>query len=125
IVPENHTRNLPYLDNLLVLRDILRLAEFEVEIGSLTASNEVLNLQSASGADIVQQPLKMEAGRLLTVGGFNADAIVLNNDCTSGWPGMLKDIAQPILPSPQMGWWRRKKSQHFTAYSAIAQEFSA
>lgn len=124
IVPENHTRNLPYLDNLLVLREILRLAEFEVEIGSLTATDQPLLLQTAAGVEIVQQSLRKEHGKLVTDTGFSADAILLNNDCTSGWPELLKDISQPVFPSPHMGWWRRKKSQHFSAYSSLAHEFS-
>ena len=37
---------------------------------------------------------------------------MLNNDLTSG---PLPDLGVPILPPPQMGWYQRRKSDHFKA----------
>lgn len=123
IVPENHTRNVPYFDNLATLERILRLAGFEVEIGSLVAEAPT-SFASASGAHIVQQPLAKVGDKLTTATGFVPDVVLLNNDCSSGPPPLLAAIAQPILPPVEKGWYQRLKSQHFTAYGALAGEFA-
>lgn len=125
IVPESHTRNLPYLDNLRVLSDIMAQAGFEVVIGSLAMpAGKPLALTTASGAEIVQHPLVQQGGRLMTEAGFDPDVILLNNDCTSGWPPLLQSIAQPIVPSPALGWHNRKKETHFLQYDRLAREFA-
>ncbi len=121
IVPEDHTRNLAYLDNLLALKRIIESAGLEVQIGSL---QEARKLTSLSGQDVVQHALVKENGRLRTQGGFTPDFIVLNNDCTSGIPPLLAGLSQPIVPPPEMGWHARRKSAHFTAYGQLAQEFA-
>src|SRR5579864_3572851 len=48
IIPENHTRNLYYLENLAVLAGLVADSGVEVRIGSLVAT-EPLALASASG----------------------------------------------------------------------------
>jgi glutamate--cysteine ligase len=39
-------------------------------------------------------------------------------------PDILNNIQTVVLPSPKMGWWNRKKTEHFKAYSAIVQDFA-
>jgi glutamate--cysteine ligase len=125
LIPENHTRNLAYLDNLAVLQDLLQQAGAQVEIGSLIAESGMpLVLQSASGKTITEHPLKKENGKLFLENGFMPDLIVLNNDMTSGVPEVLKDVVQAIVPCPEMGWWRRRKSVHFAAYKTLAEDFA-
>jgi glutamate--cysteine ligase len=53
IVPENHTRNLYYLENLAVLADLVQETGVEVRIGSLAAT-ETLALTSASGRAVTE-----------------------------------------------------------------------
>lgn len=125
IFPEAHTRNLPYLDNLHSLQNILLRAGFEVQIGTMMPThNEVLTLESASGHTIAQQPLIVSHSKLQTSSGFIPDIIILNNDCTAGVPDLLKNITQPILPTPCMGWFQRRKSDHFRAYDQLANHFA-
>ena len=123
IVPENHTRNLFYLDNLSVLQSILMVAGAEVEIGTL-ASDETLNLTAANGCGITQHPLIKEGSVLRTKGGFTPELIVLNNDLTAGFPDMLRGVSQMITPRPRQGWFRRRKSIYFEAYDGLAKEFA-
>ncbi len=115
IVPENHTRNLGYLDNVAVLSDILSQAGYEVEIASLTATERV-SLCTLSGAEMTQTPFADVK---------NIDAYILNNDCTSGLPPALAALDTPVFPPPTMGWYRRRKSVHFAAYQKLAEDFSA
>lgn len=123
IVPESHTRNLAYLDNLLALQDLLESVGLQAVIGSLQAQAPLV-LTALSGGEVTQRPLIRRGDRLEAEGGFVPDLIILNNDCTSGVPPLLEGIAQPVLPPPEMGWWRRRKSAHFTAYRALAEAFA-
>lgn len=122
IVPENHTRNLAYLDNLHVLSTLLEQAGLTVKIGSLTAQDEAHVLTSFSGHPVRQEPLKRDGTTLQTVSGFVPELIISNNDFTSSVPQLLAHLAQPIIPSPTLGWHRRRKSAHFTAYNQLARE---
>ena len=123
IVPENHTRNLYYLENLAVLAELVDAAGVEVRIGSLTAT-EPLSLSSASGRPVAEFPLKREGNVLATSDGFTPDFILLNNDLTSGVPEILEGVSQPMEPPLKMGWWSRRKSEHFRAYEEIVREFA-
>ncbi len=126
IIPENHTRNLPYFDNLAVLSSLLEKAGMETKIGSLAApAGEILNFTSAQEKEIQQYPLKEKGGKLMLENGFNPDLIIMNNDMSSGVPDMLQNISQPIIPPTNMGWFRRRKSAHFAAYKKLAENFCA
>src|SRR5687768_7993608 len=71
IIPENHTRNLSYLENLTVLMDIFEAADVEVRLGSLIAPlGQPVVLQSISGRTLTEYPLKREDGTLMLESGF-------------------------------------------------------
>lgn len=124
IIPENHTRNLAYLDNLASLSSLLEEAGASVHIGTLQDVTEPLILQSASGATLKQYPMCKEKNTLRTCDGFTPDVILLNNDLTAGFPDVLRGITQPIKPPPELGWHRRRKSIHFGAYEKISRRFA-
>ena len=124
IIPENHTRNQGYIDNLFALRSILRDAGCEVEIGSLLATDAAIEVATSTGEVIREMPLKREGSLLKTAHGFSPQLIVLNNDLTGGLPEALRGVAQPIAPRPSQGWHRRRKSIHFDAYDKLAREFA-
>jgi glutamate--cysteine ligase len=123
IVPENHTRNLFYLENLAVLAELVRAAGAEVRIGSLTAT-EPLALTSQSGRPVAESVLLRQGDVLATADGFTPDFVLLNNDCTAGPPALLEGIRQPVEPPFKLGWYNRRKTEHFRAYDEIAQEFA-
>ncbi len=125
IIPENHTRNLAYFDNLATLLSLFGNAGVEVKIGSLIApAGEILNFTSASGVEIQQYPL-VKTGTILSLeNGFTPDVIIMNNDMTSGIPDILKNIEQPIIPSLYMGWFQRRKSTHFAEYKKLIEDFA-
>ncbi len=123
IIPENHTRNLAYIENLFVLSGLISETGREVRIGSLTAT-EPLSLQSMNENTVMEFPLIRTNNRISTSDGFEPDLIILNNDCTAGAPEILIGIKQPIEPSYHMGWYTRRKSEHFRAYTQITREFA-
>lgn len=129
LVPENHTRNRWYLENVAVLATILRQTGLEVRLGSLnpeiTAPTE---LETATGKKLTVEPLKRfesGSGARLGVEGFDPCAILLNNDLSSGIPEILRGLAgQVLLPPLHAGWAVRTKSRHFRAYDDVAADFA-
>lgn len=124
IIPENHTRNLPYLDNVAALMGLFETNGVTVELGSLIAgSGKPVVLQSPSGRTLTQYPLRRDGNRLALENGFAPDLIIVNNDMTSGSPEILQSLEQPVLPPVGMGWYRRRKSVHFAAYKQLVDAF--
>ncbi|MBC7386496.1 MAG: glutamate--cysteine ligase [Cryobacterium sp.] len=129
IIPEFHTTNLYYLENLHYLRTLVTNAGFEVRIGWLSdpVISEATILTSMTGKEISVDPLEVHDG-IASVGSgdqhFVPDVILLNNDFSGGYPPILDEIQQPILPSHRLGWHTRKKSEHFRHYNRLAKEFA-
>ncbi len=121
IIPENHTRNLRYLENVRYLQEILS-ASAEVLVGTLLAEKAEIDLEN--GHFVTLHPVIKKSEKVVTVDGFEADVIVLNNDLTDGIPEIFVDVATPIVPSKNMGWHRRTKSQHFDIYNQLAGELA-
>lgn len=127
IIPESHTQNRFYAENLATLVDLLRQAGFETEVGWYSndlAQTDAVVLESVSGRKLTAQPLKILGQRLSTAAGFTPDLILINNDFSSGYPKTLDQVEQPIIPSHALGWHTRKKSEHFIYYNELAAEFS-
>jgi glutamate--cysteine ligase len=124
LIPENHTRNMFYLQNVVALQTILRHAGMNVRIGSLlpeiTAPTEIA---LPDGATLTLEPLKRNGNRL-SVDGFDPCVILLNNDLSGGVPEILRNLEQTLLPPLHAGWFMRRKSNHFAAYRQVAAEFA-
>jgi glutamate--cysteine ligase len=124
LIPESHTRNKFYMENVSVLHRLISKAGFEVRIGSLISDlNEVKSFNLDSGDEVHLYPIRREDNRL-TLDGFEPDLIVLNNDLSGGRPELLENITQAIIPKLELGWSSRLKSVHFGHYQQIAKEFS-
>jgi glutamate--cysteine ligase len=124
LIPENHTRNTFYLQNVVALATILRHAGLQVRIGSLLPEiTAPTTLDLPDGSSLTLEPLKREGDRL-RLDGFDPCAILLNNDLTAGIPDILKNLDQPVIPPLGAGWYTRRKSSHFSAYNHVAEEFA-
>jgi glutamate--cysteine ligase len=125
VIPERHTENLFYLENLRILVGLLRLTGADVRIGwyDLEKEDREFTLNTASGEVIEARPIRIRDG-ILSVGEFIPDLVVLNNDFSSGYPKPLDEVRQPIAPSHKLGWHSRKKSSHFKHYNALAEDFA-
>jgi glutamate--cysteine ligase len=63
--------------------------------------------------------------RRLGLHDFDPCTILLNNDLSSGIPGILEEIhEQYLLPPLHAGWSVRRKSNHFRSYEEVAKRFS-
>ena len=126
IIPEKHTRNPFYLQNVAQLSKILRLTGLNVRLGSLDeAIVAPTELQLPNGETLTIEPLERN-GRRITLGNgsFDPCTILLNNDLSSGSPTILENIKeQVLLPQLHAGWTVRRKSTHFSAYDDVAKKF--
>ncbi len=126
IIPENHTRNAGYIANLVHIFKLFEVAGYEVVCGRLEEGvHEPVMLEGLDGVSLISYPLQRQGERVVTCDGFDADLVVLNNDLTSGFPELLHDLMQPIIPHPKLGWYQRRKSQHFELYQQVAERFGA
>jgi glutamate--cysteine ligase len=125
LVPENHTRNLHYLQNIAVLKRILEGAGLTVRIGSLIPDlKEPLELETSAGEKLVVEPIQRKGNRVM-LDGFDPCAVLLNNDLSAGVPPILAGIEQDVLPPVIAGWATRRKSHHFHVYDRIAERFAS
>ena len=126
IIPENHTRNLFYLQNVAALADIVRKTGLTVRFGSLIPElKEPLTLDLPNGGQLTLEPVQ-RIGNRLHLTDFDPCSILLNNDLSAGAPAILQglDPTQTMLPPLHAGWATRRKSNHFTAYDQIAHQFA-
>ncbi len=129
LVPENHTRNQFYLQNVARLATILQHTGLNVRVGSLLPEiTEPTVLDLPDGQKLTLEPLRRLGigGRRLGLDGFDPCAVLLNNDLSAGVPLLLQNLhEQTVLPPLNAGWHVRRKSRHFAAYQEIAGRFAA
>ncbi|OAM29122.1 glutamate--cysteine ligase [Eikenella corrodens] len=125
IVPENHTRNTFYLENVYALSNILQQAGFTVRLGSLNPEiTEPSEFKTALGHTILLEPLLRTRERVHLADGFSPCLVLLNNDLSGGVPEILQGIRHTVLPPLHGGWTTRRKTAHFAAYNQVAAEFA-
>ena len=125
LIPENHTRNTFYMQNVLALTHIFRQAGMCVRIGSLLPEiKEATELPLPNGGKLKLEPIRRQGNRVL-VDDFDPCVVLLNNDLSAGIPNLLRDLEQTVLPPLHAGWAVRRKSNHFAAYDRVAREFAA
>ncbi|MEE9160652.1 MAG: glutamate--cysteine ligase, partial [Gammaproteobacteria bacterium] len=123
IIPENHTRNLFYLESLASLQQIIAKAGFEVKFASVMVDlTEPLTISLESGKSVCLEPLQRKEDKIF-VDDFIPELVVLNNDLSSGRPEILESVDQTVTPALGLGWSNRLKSVHFRHYQEIAAGF--
>lgn len=119
IYPESHTRNQGYVENLRTLCQLVERAGYRCTIGNP-------DLEGFDALNGIHGPLALNqvevVDDVLTVQGQQPDFILLNNDLTDGDLEGLS--ANSVLPRPEMGWYQRKKSQHFDFLRPLIEEIS-
>jgi len=130
LIPENHTRNLFYLQNIAQLVTIIKQAGMHVRVGSLLPEiTQAMPIQLPNGATLTLEPLVRRGRRLVledtgSGAGFDPCVVLLNNDLSGGVPDILQNLEQAVFPPLSAGWYMRRKSQHFAAYDRVAGEFA-
>jgi glutamate--cysteine ligase len=125
ILPEAHTRNPGYVDNIAALEQILASAGFECRLGLLGEARDTTVEVTGSQADKHTLHVLGRNGDTLVANDFTPDLVLLNNDLAGGCPEILKGIAQPITPPAEMGWYARRKNVYFDLLHECVEEFAA
>ena len=124
IIPENHTRNLPYLENIATLQEYISLAGYHCYLGTLREDiQSPSKIGLPSGREITLHPLIRNDDRI-SIGEFTPCAVLLNNDLSGGRPKILENLSQDLIPPLDLGWSNRYKSDHFQIYDNVANDFS-
>ena len=126
LIPERHTRNTFYLQNVARLMQIFRQTGLNVRLGSLAEDiKEPTSIELPDGTTIVLEPLeRLNNGRRVGLKNFDPCTILLNNDLSAGIPEILKNLhEQTLLPPLHAGWAVRRKTNHFAAYDEVAKKF--
>ncbi|TAK75180.1 MAG: glutamate--cysteine ligase [Gammaproteobacteria bacterium] len=124
IIPESHTRNLLYWENVHILQTILTQAQFEVRLGTLIEDIKTpMDIVLPSGKKVVIEPLRRQQDEL-HLADFTPDLILLNNDLSEGIPDILRHLKTPLIPPAELGWSQRLKSEHFQYYAGVVEEFA-
>ena len=127
LIPEKHTRNTFYLQNVSRLIQIFRQTGLNVRLGSLSEEiKEPTNIELPDGTVLTLEPLARSSnGRRLGLKNFDPCTILLNNDLSSGIPKVLESLPeQNLLPPLHAGWAVRRKTQHFAAYDEVVKKFA-
>lgn len=124
VIPENNTRNTSYLSNLAQLKRIFHMAGLNVRIGSIDPEIKApKSIELPGGGSVLLEPV-VRSRRRLGLKDFDPCTILLNNDLSSGIPGILEDIhEQYLLPPLHAGWSVRRKSNHFHSYEEVSKRF--
>jgi glutamate--cysteine ligase len=127
VLPESHTSNVFYIENLYYLLQLIQNAGFEARLGWYDplpeSANGQIRLTSETGKELAAHQIRIDQG-VISAGDFTPDVVILNNDFSSGYPKPLDGVKQLILPSHRLGWHSRKKSDHFRHYNQLAAEFA-
>lgn len=127
LIPERHTRNSFYLQNVATLVKILRQTGLNVRLGSLSEEIKTATpIQLSDGSNLMLEPLiRSPNGRRLGLKNFDPCTILLNNDLSAGISPILENLhEQNLLPALHAGWAVRRKSNHFAAYDDVVKKFA-
>ncbi len=131
LVPESHTKNKWYLDNVHFLRSTIEAGGLSVDVVSpdaaLFTDAPRLELESQSGHGVTINFVRVRDGRFERADGSEAayQAVVLNHDQSVPLDVDWAAFRVPVMPSPFAGWTRRQKNMHFRHYREQANAFCA
>src|SRR5574343_82754 len=96
LIPENHTRNQFYLQNVAQIAAILKQTGLTVRIGTLLPEiDKPTTIELPNGASLLLEPLVRTPYRL-GLDGFDPCAILLNNDLSAGIPDILQGLNEQV-----------------------------
>lgn len=132
LLPESHTKNKYYLDNIYHLKSTIEAAGTEVTLFSVdqmlfeeTKAN-TLELESFSGHRLSIHRGRVQDDVFVPVDPnmkFDFDLVILNNDQSVPFEINWKSIKSPVMPPPSAGWYQRQKIAHFEHYRKVVSEF--
>ena len=126
LIPERHTRNVFYLQNVARLVRLLATPGLEVRVGTLSPDVTKPSAISLPGGErLMVEPVRRHGDRV-GLEDFDPCIVLLNNDLSAGIPPELRglDPTQTLLPPLHAGWAVRRKSNYFRCYDEVAEQFA-
>jgi len=123
IVPELHTRNNFYWDNILSLIQILEKADMKVRVGLYESEFDKYDFSASNNEKVIAAKIVRENNKLF-LKDFEPDLVLINNDLSDYSPRILQDLDQLVVPPIEVGWHARKKNIHFEFYNKLVAEFA-
>ncbi len=123
IVPELHTKNSYYWENIYVIKTVLENEGYEIRVGIVSDNfdTEQVVFNTVTGSEVTAYRAISSENKIV-LDDFVPDIILLNNDFSEKCPKKLRDIVQPVVPPVEMGWHTRRKDVHFEFYNSLAVE---
>jgi glutamate--cysteine ligase len=123
LLTEEHTQNPYYWDNVLALQTMFEGAGREVRLAIPKPMDRPLEVSSANGGKAIVHSAKRSGGGV-EIDGFRPDLIISNNDFSLEYEEWGKDLATPVNPPRELGWYRRRKDRFFRVYNELALDFA-
>lgn len=120
IIPEEHTQNPFYWENVGTIESMLQQSGYEVRIGFARNLEQPISVASATGR-IISVPSAMPGSSLLK--DFQPDLIISNNDFSDPHLEWTEPLV-PLNPPRELGWYQRKKGRYFKFYNQLVTELS-
>ncbi len=122
VIAEEHTANAHYWENVKTILKILEEAGFKVRVAvPEDRFTEPFMVQPFHGGEIQVDISRQAEPHVL--GDFKADLILTNNDFSKSYSNWTQSLKMPINPSPELGWYQRRKHHFFEHYNQVAGEF--
>lgn len=123
---EDHTRNSFYLENVLQLSQRIESCGIKCTIGTffnehptICNSTGYLKLLTSSNNKITVYCLDYILNHMSE---FKFDLCLLNNDLSDGNYENLTTLNIPVIPHPNLGWHKRKKSNHINTLNDLTKK---
>ena len=124
IIPELHTRNPFYWDNILAIQKMFKIAGISSDVGLIVDDGTSFSIEFDSTSDLkVKAATVDKSDNKVFVKDFMPDLILVNNDFSTHFPNILNNIDQPVIPPVEVGWHSRRKNIHFNFYNSLIDEF--
>lgn len=114
ILPESHTKNTYYFENVASLRAAIAGAGYDAEV--VTPDDRLCGAEftGAGGSDVSYHSLDE----------VDPDLVVLNNDLSDGPLADLEEEGYRVTPPQAMGWWNRSKGHLFSILESEARDLA-
>lgn len=121
LITEEHTNNPFYLENVASITEMLTNGGFKVQVAFPQNLVEPLSLTSVTGKTV-----KVHSGYVQSQSfkDFAPDIVMSNNDFSLALSDWGQQLALPLNPPRELGWYQRKKSRYFENYNKLVDEFS-
>lgn len=120
LVPEEHTGNAFYWENAATIKDLIERAGYDVKLGFAKPLDGPLKVTSATGRELSIESA-MSDGDFMKQ--FQPDLIISNNDFSDPHELWGQQIATPMNPPRELGWYQRRKSRYFHHFNNLVSEF--